>query len=746
MVEAETITEKRKMGKWTRRGLIAAGLLGGGVLAVGIAIRPGHQAKKLAQFVAGKGESLVTAWIKLSPDNVITAIVPHGEMGQGVNTALGQLVAEEMDADWSKLVVEQAPAIDGYANHFVPKEYLAPGIRPPGLVEDTINGVFMQIARSMHFQTTGGSSSIRWTGRSGIQVAAAAAREMLLNAAALKWGVPVSQLRTENSMIVHDASKRSEPYAAFAAEAATHVPPLHPKMKAAKDYKVIGQPVPRFDIPSKVDGTAKFAIDIDVPGMKYAAVKASPVIGGKVKSMDTAAARKMPGVVDVLNMDGYVAVVANGYWQAKQALDAVQMTYESSPKDGLDSAAIFAGFRKDMDAAVRDGDEQVDIETGTARDLIAKSGQAAMKAEYQVPYLAHATMEPMTAVASVTGDKAEVWTGTQNPLGIAHAVADALELDAAQVKVHNQLMGGGFGRRARPDYPVQAAMISKAVKAPIKLIWSREEDMAQDHYRCASISRFSAALDAKGMPLAWENQYVHKNDPKEASQIPYNIPNQYIHYAETENPIRFGAWRSVDHSQHGFFIESFIDELAHKAGQDPYRYRRQLLAGKPRHIAVLDAAAKGAGWNSPPTKGVGRGIALVESFGTIVAEVAEVDMTNGAPVVTKVTCAADPGLVVNPDGFAAQMESGIMFGLTAALFGEITIKNGAAEQSNFDSYEMIRMNNTPEISVILINGGGTTGGAGEPGTPPIAPAVTNALFAASGKRVRTLPVKNFAFT
>ena len=728
------------MNKWSRRGLLTAGVLTGGALVVGVAIRPGNRVAKLQPLAAKGDEILVNTWIKIAPDNRITAIVPHAEMGQGVFTALGAMLADELDADWDKLTVEAAPVHAEYANHVIPRFFLLPGARPPGIVEDTIDGAFLTIAKSMKFQTTGGSMSVRGTGEHGLRIAGAATRQMLMEATAVKWDVPVSELRTDKSFVFHDRSKRSEPYASFAAEAAEHMPPAHPTLKKPSEYGLMGKPLPRIDIPSKVDGTAKFGIDAVIPGMKYAVVKAPPVWGSKIAKMDADAARKMPGVISVLNMGDFAAVVADQYWQAKKALDAVSLTYTKTDADKVSSASIFAQQAAALDSAQKGESGDADRELGDSVAALSSAKQT-IEAEYRVPYLAHATMEPMTCAAWAHDGICEIWAGMQNPLGSRAAVAAALKLEPDNVKIYNQFLGGGFGRRGRPDFTNQAALISAATKIPVKLIWSREEDITHDHYRPAVTSRFKGGLDASGNPVAWINHYLERHDPKEAALIPYAIPNQYIGYTEAKTHVPFGAWRSVDHSQHGFFAESFIDELAHAAGKDPYQFRRALLKDSPRHVAVLDAATKMSGWGEPLPAGQGRGVALVEAFGTIVAQVALVEIVDGKARVRQVWCAADAGFAVNPNGFEAQMEGGIIYGLTAALYGEITIENGSVVQSNFQDYEMIRMSDAPAISVQIINSGATVGGAGEPGTPPIAPAVTNAIFAVTGKRIRELPVK-----
>lgn len=728
------------MGKWTRRGFIAAGLVGGGVLAVGVGIREGHRAPKLAHLVADEDETLVNVWVKLAPDNTVTAIVPHSEMGQGVFTSMAQMLADEMDADWEKVTFEQAPAHEGYANYPLGREFLLGDTKVPGFVQDSLNGGFLRIAQSMGLQITGGSTAVRFTGMGGMRIAGAAAREMIVKAAAKEWDVKASDLRTQKSMVIHDASGRQAPYAEFAERAGKMSPPTQPKLKTPDEYTLMGKSLPRFDIPSKTDGTAEFGIDVDLPGMKYAAVMGAPVLGAETVSVDDTYARDMPGVIKILDKGSFVAVVADGYWQAENAIRQLDVTWSETGAENLDQAEIFARMRSAIEAA--DGKGEEDVAIGNVRRA-SESAARVYEAEYTVPFLAHAAMEPLNATAWLRDGKIDLWSGLQNPLAVRDEIAGAHDVKKHDVTVHNVLLGGGFGRRSNPDYPLMAVEIAKEFDHPVKMIWSREQDTQQDWYRPASVSRFKAGLDEDGMPISWDNMFTEKHDPPEASHIPYKIDNQLIQYTNAEHHIRFGPWRSVDHTQHGFFIESFVDELADQAGMDGYAYRRKLLEHSPRYLAVLDAAAQAADWGRDVPEGHGLGIALVDSFGTVVAQVVEVDVTGPEPRVVHVWCAADPGYAMNPDGFVAQIESGIIYGLTAALYGEITIEEGAVVQSNFHDYPMLRMDAAPEISVEIINSGEKVGGGGEPGTPPIAPALANAVFAATGVRVRSQPIANF---
>jgi isoquinoline 1-oxidoreductase subunit beta len=743
--KAETTPPKKK-GKWTRRAFIGAGLLTGGALVVGVAVRSGKPGERLQKMLAGgDGETLINSFVKIGKDNIVTAVVPHVEMGQGAHTALAQMLADELDADWKNVRILEAPGDGHFTSHYIGREFIAPDLKVPELLEPTIEGGFLTLTKMLGLQITGGSFSVRATGQHGMRNAGAAAREMLVAAAAEKWALPASEISVKNGIVSHVKSGKSSGFGELAEAAAAQSLPAQPKLKSPKDFTLMGKPVPRLDIPAKVDGSALFGIDIQIPGQKlsYAAVKAPPVVGAKVASMDVSAAKAMPGVLQILNMGDFVAVIADGYWQAQQALNAVKIGYSKTEADKLNNAAIFAGYAKALDEAGRDGGDVLS-ETGDANAAFAKATKK-VTAEYHAPFLAHAAMEPMNATAWVRDGKCDVWAGSQSPLMARKAAAEALGISADDVQYHNQYLGGGFGRRAQTDNITMAVRLAKAAGYPVKMIWSREEDMQQDWYRPSATSRFEAGLDAQGKLISWANIHTHLHDPKEAPLVPYyDIPNSLHRMVEAPMHLRFGPWRSVDHSQQSWFIESFVDEVAEAAGKDPLALRRELLAKSPRHLAVLNRVAKMAGWENKLPAGQGRGIAIAESFGSIVAEVAEVDLSGEKPRVTKVYCCADPGYAMNPDGFIAQMESGIVYGLTAALYGDITVKNGAVEQSNFHDYPSLRMDETPEIFVEIINGNADRlGGAGEPGLPPIAPAVTNAIRAAGGKRLRDLPVSKF---
>lgn len=730
------------MGKWTRRGFIGAGLLTGGALVVGVALRPGQRAQGLAHLVTSGDEVLINTWVKIAPDNTVTAIVAHSEMGQGAQTALTQMLADEMDADWDKVTFEEAPAEDGFANGPLGHGFVAGNVDFPSVLMPTVVGAFQKLTEVMHLQITGGSSSIRATGVYGSRIAGAAAREMLMQAAAQEWQTPIAELTTRNSMVLHQASGREETFAHFAAAAAQFTPSSSPSLKSVDEFNIMGKNKPRLDIPAKVDGSAMFGIDASVEGMKYAAITAAPVFGGMLDQVDSSEAEAMPGVIAVVQLEDAVGVVADSYWQAKQALAKLSIVWGKTEQDLQSSTGIFAQFDRDMLADRENGNSSTDVKVG---DVAGEFATAERKIErtYRVPYLAHTCMEPMNALARVTNSGCEVWTGTQNPLGTRYEIATALEMDAENVTVSNHMMGGGFGRRSKADTAIQAAKLSRACGLPVKLIWSREEDVQHDHYRQAVTSTFTASLGSDGKPTAWENQFVDKHEPIEAPHIPYAVANQYVHYTDSPTHIPFGPWRSVDHSQHGFFTESFIDELAYEASTDPYEYRRNLLTHKPRHLKVLDEVAAKADWSTPLGENRGRGISLQESFGSIVGEVVEVTVENGDVSVDRVVVVVDAGFAVSPDGLIAQMESGVVYGLTAALYGEISIEQGRVVQTNFDSYPALRMDKAPVIETHIINSLEAWGGAGEPGTPGTAPALTNAIFAATGKRIRELPVSKY---
>jgi isoquinoline 1-oxidoreductase beta subunit len=740
---------RTRAAKWTRRGLIGAGVVAGGGLLIGVGVRPGNPLGKLGPIVAnGAGEELINSWVKIGADNLVTAIVPHCEMGQGAHSVLAQMLADELDADWLLVRVMQAPADGNYVVTDSARQFVMPGtLDAPDWLEPTWNGLFTHVARLADAMITGGSASIRATGQHTMRIAGAAAREMLIAAAADAWGVPAREIATANSILSHKKSGRSAPYSQFAAAAADQDMPQTPKLKAPEAYRLMGTSAPRTDIPDKVNGAAVFGIDATVPDQQltYAAIRVVPVPGTKVTAMDASQAKSMPGVLQILNLGDFIAVVADGYWQAQQALNTIAAKYSSPESKIRSSEDQFARFTAALDEAGKaGGDAAVTLgDTAAAMEGAAKR----LAAEYRVPFLAHAPLEPMNATVWVLGGQCDIWTSTQVPLVARTAAAKVTGLSKENVTIHQAMLGGAFGRRLEVDYVVQAARIGLATGYPVKMIWSREEDTQKGLFRCADISRFEGGLDDRGQLVAYNNVFTQRHDPSDAFDCPfYDIPNKSIRVAAAELHLPPAALRSVDHSQQGFFIESFIDEAAHAAGRDPLGYRLAMLKNSPRHKAVLEKVAAVSGWNSKLAKGRGRGVALVESFGTIVAEVVEVEMAGGTPRLTGIWCVADPGFAMNPDGFRNQMEGGIIYGLTAALYGEISLKDGAVEQSNFHDYKMLRMNECPQIAVEIINGNpAKLGGGGEPGLPPAAPALANAIFAAAGKRIRDLPIaKHFA--
>jgi len=718
----------------SRRRFLQSGALIGGGLVIGFVV-PG--AKRFAEAAPAAAAAASTgfapnAFLRIGGDDTVTVLLSHSEMGQGIWTGLAMLVAEDLDADWSKIKVEHAPAAPQYAH------------------------------TAFGLQMTGGSTST-WSEFERYRMAGATARALLLAAASKRLGVPVEQLRTDNGAVI--AGQRRLRYGELVADAAKLPPPATPPtLKDAKDFKIIGKPTRRLDGPEKIDGRAKFGMDVQFEGLLTAMVARAPVFGGTVKSVDDSAARKVPGVRDVVRVPSGVAVVADHYWAAKQGRDALKIEWDAGPHAaGLDDAKLRAEFAR-LAAA---GGGAVAARAGDA-DAGLKAAAKVIEAEYHVPYLAHAPMEPLNCTVKIGADVCEIWTGTQFQTMDQKAAAKITGLKEEQVRIHTTFLGGGFGRRATPssDFVAEAVHVAKAAGKPVKTVWSREDDVRGGYYRPMYLQRARIGLDAKGRPVAWKHvlvgQSIISGTPMEPMMVkngvdatsvegvadsPYvkDLKDHFIelHSPQTGVPVLW--WRSVGHSYNAFVMESLIDEAAHAAGQDPVEYRRSLLGAHPRHLGALNLAAEKAGWGGKLPPGRARGVAVHESFGSYIAQIAEVSLEktgSGQRIrVHRFVCAIDCGLAVNPDGVRAQMESGINFGLGAALYSELTFKNGGVQQSNFHDYRVLRLDEAPVIEVHIVASAEKMGGAGEPGTAPVAAAVANALFALNRQRLRELPLR-----
>jgi isoquinoline 1-oxidoreductase beta subunit len=706
--------------KMSRRQFIKTSTLAGGGLLLACHLPFGTR----DAVAAGETIFAPNAFLRIGSDESVTVIVNKSEMGQGVYTSLPMLLAEELCCDWRRVTFQASPVAPEY-NH----------------------------AQYGPLMVTGGSSSVRseW---SRLSLAGAAAREMLVSAAAQQWKIDPATCRAENG-IVHGPGGKQLSYGKLAARAAKLPVPKEPKLKSGAK-KILGKPLHRLDSPAKINGTAIFGIDVRVPDMLTAVIARPPVFGGKLKSFDAAKAKAVPGVQSVVAVDAGVAVVADGYWPALKGRELLEIVWDEGEGARISTPAMREEYAR---LAATPG--LVARKNGDAPAVLAKA-QAKLEAEFEVPYLAHATMEPLNCFVDLKRDSCLIRTGSQFQTGDRNAAAAAAGLKPEQVTFETTFLGGGFGRRACPgsEHIIEAVQVAKAVKRPVKVIRSREDDMRAGYYRPMWFDKIAACLDEQGLPLAWHHRIVGQSiiagTPFESGMVkngiddtsvegaadtPYAIPNLQVELHSPKNAVPVLWWRSVGHSHTAFVMETFLDELAHKAGKDPYQYRRLLLGNHPRVLQVLDTAAKKASWGKPLPKGRGRGIAVHESFGSFVAQVAEVSVdSKGQLKVHRVVCAVDCGRYVNPDTVKAQMESGITFGLSAALYGAITLKNGRVEQSNFNDYPLVRMEAMPRVEVHIIKSSEPPGGVGEPGVPPTAPAVANALFAAIGVRVRSLPL------
>lgn len=666
-----------------------------------------------------------SAFIRITSDGKVTFTLPKSEMGQGVYTALPMLIAEELECDWDSITVEPAP------------------------VEDRYNNTRWQR------MNTGGSSST-WSEWDRLSLAGATAREMLIAAAAKSWDLDPGRCHAENGKVISDTGE-SFGFGELAGKAAQVPVPKNVRLKDPSAWKILGKPRLCLDAPAKVNGTALYGIDYSPPGMLTAVIARPPVFGGKLRTFDAGKAKEVPGVKDVIPVPAGVAVIANGFAQAEKARKLLKIVWD----DGAGAAVSTGGMREEYRqlaampgrVAREEGDPEKAMETADMK----------VTAEYEVPYLAHAPMEPLNAAVDPREGRCEIWVGTQSQTRDRNSAAVAAGLPPEKVSLHTLFLGGGFGRRANPaaDFVTQAVEVAKAVQQPVRVIWSREDDTRGGYYRPMWYDRISAALDKDKNLVAWQHTIVGQSimagtpmaaflvedgidetSVEGARELPYRVGNIRVDLHTTKNPVTVQWWRSVGHSHTAFVVESFLDEVAHAAGKDPFAFRRELLSEMPRHRGVIELAAEKSGWGTPLPPGRARGIALAESFGSFVAQVAEVSVDpEGRVRVHRVVCAIDCGRYVNPDSIAAQMEGGIVFGLSAALHGEITLKDGRVEQSNFNNYPVLRMTEMPAVEVHIVRSSEMPGGVGEPGVPPIAPAVCNAIFALTGKRIRKLPIR-----
>lgn len=707
-----------------RREFLKAGAALGGGLLISLYIPEFVSAARAADSAA-KPVAL-NAFVRIGTDETVTVISNHSEMGQGIYTSLPMLLNEELEANWARVRVESSP-VDAVYNH-------------------TVFGIMM----------TGGSTTTN-SEYDRFRKMGAMARIMLIAAAAQSWSVDPQTCRAEKSFVIHTPTGRRASYGSLAEAASKIAPPKDIPLKDPKDFTLVGKPVHRLDTPSKTNGTAQFGLDVYIPGMLTAVVARAPVFGGKVASFNADQAKAIPGVVNVVQVPSGVAVIAKGFWPAKLGREKLQITWDEGPGAGISTVEMRANY-----SAMSKTPGLVARKVGDPAAALAGAAKT-ITAEYEVPYLAHCMMEPLNTVVDLHEDRCEIWTGSQFQTGDRAAAARVAGLKPEQVTLHTMLLGGGFGRRANvaSDFVTEATEVAKAAKAPVKVVWTREDDIRGGWYRPMWYDHFAAGLDASGNPVAWTHTIVGQSiltgtmfesfgvqkgidssSVEGAADILYGIPNLQVELHSPKNEVPVQWWRSVGHSHTGFSVEAFLDEVAHAGGKDPYQLRRSLLANQPRMFAVLDLAAQKANWGSALPAGHARGIATHFSFDSYVAQVAEVSVEKDGTVrVHRVVAAVDCGRTVNPDTVKAQLEGGIVFGLTAALKTEITLEKGRVQQRNFNDYPMVRMFESPVIEVFIVPSTEHPTGVGEPGVPPVAPAVANAIFAATGKRVRRLPIK-----